>query len=174
MKMIKITSKDKSKRALSEIVSYVLLIVIALALAAAVYSWMRYYLPSQEESKCPDDVALTIKDYACSQGLLNLTLKNSGFFNVDGFYVRASNATVDKLPTILLNSTSPEYNVPGIPGRCNLQISPFNVSSTREFSFDYSSFNALTKVQIQPYIIENNHLYLCKNIVTIDLQNCVS
>jgi len=166
--------KEKNKKGLSEIVSYVLLIVIALGLAVGVYSWMRYYLPAQNQEKCPDDVALTMKDYSCENGLLNIILENSGFFNIDGFYIRASNETGDSIPTILLNSTQAQYTVPGIPGRCNLQYEPFNVSTTRDFQFDYSSFNSLTKVQIQPYTIENNHLYMCSNIVTVDLPDCGS
>jgi len=135
---------------------------------------MKYYLPNGNEGKCPDDTALTIKDYNCSGKILSLILQNSGYFTVDGFYIRASNETdpTTKIPTITLNNTLEEYNVPGIPGRCNLQLSPFNVSSTRQFDFEYYSFNSLTRVQIQPYVITNNHLYLCKNKVTIDLQGC--
>ena len=58
-------------------VSYVLLIVIAMSIAAGVFSWLKFYVPSQTDSqKCNDEAAIAITDYACSNHLLNLTIEN--------------------------------------------------------------------------------------------------
>jgi hypothetical protein len=173
----------EDKRALSEIVSYVLLIVIALGLATGVYAWMKNYLPSEKEIKCPDDVALSIKNYNCI--LINKTLilqiENRGMFNVNGFYIRASNET-GKIPTLMLNSNNSIVggqkegnlqNIPNSEGRYDFDLeSPFITNSVREFNFNYSNFTKLYKLQIQPYTRGKNTLYLCNNPITIDLQGC--
>lgn len=175
--MQKLMLKNKRKKGLSEIVSYVLLIVIALSLAGGVYGWMKYMLP-HDNYKCPDDVAISINEYNCSQGTLYLNITNSGMFNVDGFFIRASNET-NKIPTLMLNSkvlfdqTTSEGTIYGLDGRYQFSsASPFNVSSIKNVSFNYAPYKTLKKVQIQPYSINSSKLYMCNNIVTIELANC--
>ena len=71
----------KDKRGISIMVSYVLLIVIALGMAAGVFTWMRFYTLSDDTEQCPTDIALTIKDYNCESEVIKLTFENNLEFN---------------------------------------------------------------------------------------------
>ena len=78
-----------NKRAISEIVSYVLLIVIAVSLSVLVYTFLQLYVP-KERPECPADISISVQDYACSitEKNLSLTLLNKGLFTFDAAYVR--------------------------------------------------------------------------------------
>ena len=72
-----------NKKAISIIIGYVLLVVIAISLSLLVYAWLKNYLPKDVE-KCPDSVSLTISNYNCDieENKITLTLRNKGFFNI--------------------------------------------------------------------------------------------
>ncbi len=169
--------QNKNKKGISELVGYVLLIVIALGLATGVYAWVKHYLPSQNEYNCPSDTALTIKKYSCDNKVITLEIQNSGFFNVNGFFLRVSNDST-KQPTIGLASNNTlsiqgQGSIPGIEGRYEFSATQeFIVGTSGEFNFIYPAMNTIEKLQIQPYQIVNKKLYLCENIATIDLENC--
>lgn len=78
----------RNKKGISVMVGYVLLIIIAVALAAGVFTFLRTFIP-KEKPECPEEIHLVIQDYVCSSGALNLTFSNKGLFTVDGVYVRA-------------------------------------------------------------------------------------
>jgi hypothetical protein len=175
MKIKNLTKKRcKNKKALSEIVSYVLLIVIALGLAAGVYVWLRNYLPSQnEKEKCSDDVSLELSEYACNSTTKTLTLniKNSGFFNVSGFFIRASNTTNEK-QIFDKNLT------------CNIKLScvvanrfdfyiPLKNNQLKTIEFSYSNSIPLKRIQIQPYTLAKKEkgLLMCSPI-NLNLERC--
>lgn len=79
-----------NKKALSEIVSYTLLIVIAIAISILVFSYIKFIIPKYQTPECPEQVYLSINEPACSlsQKTLNFSITNRGNFNIDGFYVR--------------------------------------------------------------------------------------
>ncbi len=81
----------KSKKAVSIIVGYVLLIVFAVVLGAIVYKWMKTYVP-HEDFNCPEGTSLSIEDYNYSGGILSLSIKNNGNFNVGGYFIYASDS----------------------------------------------------------------------------------
>jgi len=169
--------KRNNKKGISEIVSYVLIVVIALGISIGVYSWMRSYLPKDNNNSCPDDVAIFIKDYNCNNKILNLTLENKGNFDISGFDLRISNES-DKAPIISIQSTKQlpdtvEGTIPGIPGRYYFyEMIPFSPNSIKVASFNYTNQEKILKIQIQPFIKDNSSLYLCTNIVNLDLENC--
>lgn len=68
-------------------VAYTLLIVIAITLSVGVYSYLKFYTPS-EKAECPTDTNLVIEGATCQDGWLNITLANRGLFNVTAFFVR--------------------------------------------------------------------------------------
>lgn len=90
-----------NKKGVSEIVGYVLLIAIGIILAVIAYSYLKTYVP-RNASECPSGVSLFIKEYSCSENSINITLKNNGRFNVDGFYIHAANTTAQRVATINL------------------------------------------------------------------------
>ena len=83
-----------NKKAVSEVVAYVLLIVIALSISAMVFVWLKYFVPKAAE-ECPDSIAIAIKSYSCDTAgnTITLAIKNNGLFNISGFYVYISNET---------------------------------------------------------------------------------
>lgn len=96
---------DKHKKALSPMIGYVMLISIAIVVSGLVYTWVKTYVP-QEIAQCPDGVSLIVASYnytytAGSLNQLNLSLKNRGRFNVNGYFIKASEGEED-LPTINL------------------------------------------------------------------------
>lgn len=77
----------QNKKGVSEIVSYVLLIVIAVALAGAVFAYLKLYIP-KEKPQCEQDISLIIQNYSCKTGELEVTFLNKGLFSADAAYVR--------------------------------------------------------------------------------------
>lgn len=82
-----------NKRGISEVVSYVLLIVIAVGIATLVYAFLKVYVP-KEKSECKDNVDLIISKVECihttapDANTLKLVLENRGLFKVDSAFIR--------------------------------------------------------------------------------------
>jgi len=82
-----------SKRGVSEVVGYVLLVVIAIGLSVGVYSYLKVFVP-KEKPECQEDIHLIVQDYSyhfTSSPLkadLTITLSNKGLFNISSAYVR--------------------------------------------------------------------------------------
>ena len=75
----------KNRRGLSNVVGYVLLISITIALSVLVYAWLRFYVSEEEVKECSDNVNVIIRSYECflpdetgEGGRLSITLKNKG------------------------------------------------------------------------------------------------
>ena len=81
-----------NNRGVSEVVSYVLLIVITIAVSALVYGSLRLYVPS-EIAECPSGISVLVESLSCSKddGKLELSIYNNGLFKVDGAYIRIGN-----------------------------------------------------------------------------------
>jgi len=166
--IIKHLVKKKNKKGLSELVSYVLLVVISLSIAIGVYAWLKGNLPSENERpKCPEDVAIVVSDYNCnlisSPKILQLKVENKGYFTVDGFYIRVSNNS-EKLPTLSITT---------IDGESNLRVqgqyySTLNPGETVLTNFSYGEIETVKKVQIQAIY----NTTICSNIATVDLEGC--
>jgi len=82
------------KKGVSEVVSYVLLILIAVILAMLVFAYLKLYVP-KEKPECKEGIDLMIEDFGCTIGLsdtlkdqINITLQNRGRFIVDNVYIR--------------------------------------------------------------------------------------
>jgi len=160
------------KKGLSEIIGYVLLIVIAISLSLLVYAWMKGLLWKKTKA-CPDEVSLIIVDYSCNAAGRNVTiiLRNNGLFDVDGFIVRISNEE-GRLPVKLLKEGN-----------------PLNGSNLGEFSFDkklspnaeftntffYSEYAKIVEIEIVPfkYMEQEGEVLVCDKATTRQrLQGC--
>jgi len=80
-----------NKKGISIMVGYILLISLAVIMGGVMYAWMKSYVPS-EEIACPDGVAMVVENYnyTCATGILNLSLKNNGRFDIAGYYIKAT------------------------------------------------------------------------------------
>ena len=92
------------KKAVSLLISYVLLVSFAIIMGVLVYNWMKSYVPG-EGLACPEGTSLFIKDAYCDKDTLkfNLTLENNGRFDIAGFYIHATNSSSQTLATIDLS-----------------------------------------------------------------------
>ena len=80
----------KNKKGVSEIIGYILLIAIVVAISVFVYQFLKSYVP-KESLTCPDGVTLLIPDYKynCLENLLNFTVQNEGTFSIGGYFIHA-------------------------------------------------------------------------------------
>jgi len=150
----------KDKRAVSEIVAYVILITIALGLATLVYTWLQFQAKLPGDQECPDDVALIIKSavYTCGANQLDLTLQNKGLFNITGYRVRVSTQANADIGDIDL--TGEGFAIESIgPGK---EVSlRFDSASSPKLP---SNPPVLTYLEVQPYVIKNQMKTFCGRV----------
>lgn len=85
-----------SKRGISELITYVLLVSLAVAMAGVIYGWLNFYIKSPLPTESCPEVGIAIADYKCLPvGTLNLTVENRGLFNFDGYRIKANDGTKD-------------------------------------------------------------------------------
>jgi FlaG/FlaF family flagellin (archaellin) len=168
--------KTKNKKALSEMVSYVLLIVIAIGLAAGVYAWLRGYLPSSNPREtCSEDASLSIEKYTCSEEQITLTIKNNGLFNINGFFIRGTDSENENaVPTSSLECE--EQFRCTITGRYDFPEN-FNPNELKEVNFFYSQeteTKPLKKIQVQPFVKsrDSKKILLCSNTLNLKIEGC--
>jgi len=156
--------KRKRKKAVSEIVAYVLLITIAISLSGMVYAWLRWYITPGQEIKCDSGTTLIIKDYKYTWGLsasLNITLQNKGLFKIDGFIISVNDRpgrTVG-VYTLKINGLDAYQPVEGFsPGT--------EVSLNLDTSVDYDNnpLDCLTYIEVQPFVVQDNHRVVCGDL----------
>lgn len=80
-----------NKRGVSEVVSYVLLVAIAMGIAVLVFSFLKSYVP-KEKPECKGDINIIVDNIKCvnnkTDNILNFTLQNRGLFKIDLAYIR--------------------------------------------------------------------------------------
>lgn len=153
-----------NKRAVSEVVGYVMLITITFVLAGMVYSWLKFYVEPGQDVKCNAEVALTIRgyDYDCDSGTLNLSLQNRGLFDVEGYTVRVNNrSTSAEIGVYTMNRTGRALAA----GQTH-----YDFYSAIETYVGSSIGGTLTFVEIQPFqTFENTTIYcdaVAKHLLT--------
>jgi len=169
--MIKSLKYIKSKKGVSEMVSYVLLVVIALGLAGGIYSWMSIHATEDKEEKCADDVAIMIKEYSCDDvnKIISLKVENKGYFNMDGFFIKGAKE-LDTLPAILLRTNELSQDLV-VDGRYDFQT-PFGPGEVAVANFSYTNAIPLKTIRIQPFVLGVNNIQLCENKVTTEISGC--
>ena len=155
----------KNKKALSEIVGYAILIVIAISLSIMVYSFLRLYVPKETVS-CNEDIVLILEDYACSSSSerLNITLTNKGLFKADAAYVRFGEESQKIKAQINQNNFllyGPQ-NTPGLnPDESFTSIYEVNLTGPGQYG-----------LEIQPAIIKNKQLIVCERAIITQTIQC--
>jgi hypothetical protein len=147
----------KNRRGLSEVISYILLIAISIAMSIMVYQWLRTYVPA-DSVKCSDGTSIFIKDisYSCS-GTLTLTVQNNGKFGIDGYFIHVSTSpNTDALATIDISSkiTSGGTTFGNSIRFSNVienSLSPEDLHNVQISSFNVQSYGTLHKVEITPF-----------------------
>tara|TARA_Y100000310_G_scaffold310427_1_gene355661 strand:- start:1584 stop:2837 length:1254 start_codon:yes stop_codon:yes gene_type:complete len=114
-----ISKKLGSKKAVSIMISYVLLITIAIIMSIIVFSYLRYIANVEPVIDCKDGTSIVLEDYICDKdaGTIILSLRNNGRFNVYGF-IPTFGGNVLREPTTRLfyNAQSTLVGFDGVAG----------------------------------------------------------
>ena len=155
---------NRSKKGVSLMIGYVLLIVIVIGLSVAVFTYLKLYLPS-EKPKCPEDISLLI-DPECKVGEIIIKYTNKGLFSVDGTLVRVGN--VSRLAKDLLNQNNfAFYNDSGPV--------PLKPGDTWFQSYDYlytSDGEVIKELEIEPVLFIDGEAVLCDGAIVKRLIAC--
>lgn len=153
-----------SNKGLSELVSYVLLVVIAIGLSILVYSYLSVYTP-KDKPTCGEDVALIVQDSWCKSGspaTVNITILNKGLFKVDAAYMRFGNS--NREVKLLLNPN--DLYLTKFVGSPDTGLKPGN-SITRQYQTSQATSPGEYGLEVEPAVFNNNDLALCpKAIIT--------
>ena len=170
--------KLANKKGLSEVVTYVLLIVTALGLSLIVFTFLQNILPSEQET-CPEGLSLTIKEVVkCEGNSIKVSFGNKGRFEIDGVYARYSN-TADQVasrPLMALGGgTSGNEGLNDITiaeknkgffyfGRLYYPI-PLKPGIDYDQHFDYTE--SIARIEMQPFINDEDgrELVICEDKV---------
>ena len=159
----------KNKKAISEVIAYVLLIMLALSLSIGVYAFLKNVV-WKEPKKCPDNLALVLADYSCNFNTkeINMTLQNKGLFNVTGFTVKINNGSGLYYLSLSL-SGSPVKEIFFLNQVKDKK--PLRPNEQYFQKLSYLAFNNITQIEIQPFIKEKK-IILCESILKQAINNC--
>jgi hypothetical protein len=152
----KMLIKKTNKKAVSVMVGYVLLIIISLSLAAAVYAWLIHASDIEPLDSCEKGVSLIVNDYGYEEDSekLIINLKNKGNFNISGFFIKVTDKE-DVVPYIDLIPVDSGGN---LEGRYDFKPSDYVPLAPEEiiqanFTYDEEDGDrdTIKKLQIIPY-----------------------
>ena len=155
--------KIKNKRAVSLLVSYTLLIVIAVGISAITYSYLKLYLPS-DKPRCSEDIHAIIKEAACGSFELNIEIKNAGLFNITVMYVRFGREL-----------SKVREQIPENKGENAILDTPLAPGATLLFSFPRSSLpqeEGNYTLEIQPGVLSGRKIVMCEKAVVTEKIYC--
>jgi hypothetical protein len=152
---------DKGKKGISVVVGYVLLVSLGIVMAVIVFAYLKTYIP-KELASCPAGSALFLEDYSCSGNQLNLTLKNSGKFNLGGFFIHGGNESLEQLATYdlsgYLDVPNKNERLYGTVVVVNLgQENLIKPNEKSEYIFSEINVNNLDLVEILPIRFEDDN-----------------
>ncbi len=169
----------QNKKAVSLMISYVLLISISLAISIGVFSWLKLAANVEPAVDCKDGTSLIIESMECNPDLptsnLKLFLKNNGRFNIDGVIVAVGDNPEESTPTYLIPDTFGGtleghyyFDEPLKPGQ-QATIGFLNLTYNKQTpdtddTNDYLLEN-LAKIEFQPFIVSNNERVICQQAI---------
>lgn len=167
---------QRDKRAISLIVSYVLLISIGLSIAALVYGWLRFYVNVEEAVACPEGVAIILTDVKYEEEqvgvvTLNLTIQNKGLFDIEGYVIRVNNRTGVQVGTNTIYNPL-DYRAPNPSGEFPMKPGQSFDHNFNSSYLAYKGSGRICFVEIQPYIKQENGQTVPCNQVTRRVVDC--
>jgi len=157
----------KSKKAVSEIVSYSILIVIAVGISILVFAFLKVYIPKFQTPECPAEVHIIADNINCdfTSKKLTFTVKNRGLFSVDSVFTRLHP------PGKEIKSLIPENGYKILPEL----LAPGN---STDLEYDFTTAGEIAgegyTLEIQPAIFnEERKLAVCENAVATQKIACL-
>lgn len=147
-------------------VSYVLLVVIAVGLSVLVYNYLRLNIGT-EQQECPADTSIIILESECTifsadDKKISLHLENRGLFNIEAAFIRMK--PQGREIGIQINRNNNEFfNPPIVPGNASW------------YEYDITDAIASTTgsyvIEVQPAIFDDtNALVPCDTIISQQVQ----
>jgi len=159
LKQINNHLNKSNKKALSVIVSYVLVISIGITIALISYSFIKNY-PNilNEKEDCKDGTSLILESavFDAENDKLIVNVKNNGLFNINGFLISVGDDE-NKAPEINDLKSIPEQ--PATKGAYNF-LPVLNPGDSKEITFDTEDYD-IKVINIQPFINKDNKRIIC-------------
>ena len=159
-----------NKKGVSLMVGYALLIVIAIALAAIVYPYLKSIGVPIEKVECNPDISLSIENISCNRAgrSLSFNLLNRGLFNVTGVYIRFAEAERSIRPQI---NTGKELYLTGLVNPAPL--GPGQETPTRTYPTGNLPSGKSFVLEVQPAIFKKSVLVPCSNKIITQSVECI-
>jgi len=143
----------KKKKGLSNLVAYVLLISMVIALAVLVYGWLKFYADVDDIVECSDDTNLVIYNYNynCSSGSLTVWLKNKGLFSIEEYVLRVHNDSGADSGLYSLNFSLCSFS----------DVSSIKPNGMVVVECDVSEYGNVSLVEVQPVVDVNGSMVRC-------------
>ncbi len=170
------------RRAVSLVLSYVLLVLIAFSIAAGIYVWIENQVPDPIEA-CPDGVSIIVRDVQCdiATETVTVTLANKGRFDIHGLIVRATD-TLDSGPRSLnIHTSEPNLHSFGAineiigPAPTADGNDPLEPDEEQSYQFTYSLIlnSAPVEVEVGAGRLKDGEIYVCTNTFISNPVSCV-
>src|SRR3989344_6371285 len=184
----------RDKSGVSEMVSYVLIVVMGIGLSILVFSYLSLQTP-KDRAECAPDTNLIIKSWSCSiakdvginngqpiseQGtntlLTDITMYNKGFHAINGVYLRAGPES--KQVKTLINAEN-LYFVKGanVNGEFRQGLLPGRTFQARydavgESAIFPTTSNTLLSLELEPAVGDERGLTLCEAAIATQSTQC--
>ncbi len=158
------------KKGISLMVSYVFIIIIAISLSIGVYVWLRKISNITPTPECPDEVSLILENYTCSDSekKITVTLRNKGFFNLDGYDMIGAKSLDGKFIYDFEDSSGLIEN-----GRFFFEGGPLVPGNLFTHKFTYKvGLDTLKKIEITPIRIQDEYVAVCEKSRIIQEVDC--
>ena len=173
----------QNNKGISEMLSYVLIVIIVVGLFILVYAYLTLYSP-KERYECTEDISLVLKDAGCSVlqanpacGITTTTvdftsvLENKGNHKVSGAYLRLG-APENEVKE-LINTNKLFFNHVDASGRTETGLLP---SSSTTFTTRYEDPQSISAgildLEIQPFVGVPEQIAICGNSVVTQRVVC--
>jgi flagellin-like protein len=161
----------RGKKGLSNVVAYVLLIAIVIALAILIYGWLKMVVLADELPDCGPNVNLVIDDYDCvidssdiTDSQINVTIRNKGLFFVDGYITRIHTREGAEFAFYTLNDTGKRISPDGV-----VRDEYVHADILRAID-PIPLYSDLTLIEIQPFLIDDESGQIsCKSLVSQEI-----
>lgn len=165
---------NASKKAVSLMISYVLLILIAFSIGILVYFWINNFVTAPSD-KCPDGVSLIIRDAMCNADTNDIivNISNKGRFKVHGFVVRGSdNPEISPHINLKENDGKLTSIIEGL-NMIESSVGPLEPNEQASYRFNYDNLftNEVVKISVGAIRVQDEMTIVCENtFVTLNIE----
>lgn len=146
---------QRVKKGESAVLGYALLVVLAIGMAAAVYSFLKFQVP-KNQPQCPEGVSLAVTEANCSEKEFRIILQNKGLFSINGSYIKIGEK--GRVYKDIINCPGPQQHPPACQilfntGRPSYLPEPLAPGESWYANFSYTLGPGEKEVEIEPLMV---------------------